>query len=331
MAKYDIYGIGAALVDTEVKVADAFLDQYQIEKGVMTLVDQPRQAELLKALDVSGQTLVRKSGGSACNTVVAAANFGANTLFSGKVAQDDDGACFTKDLADAGVSFYGSKADDAVTGKCLVMVTKDAERTMNTFLGASEEFTDSDIDQSALLNSEWFYIEGYLLTDNNRTAIVKEAVTFAKKSGVKIALSLSDPFVAQIFADNLNAIIGDGIDLIFCNKDEALAFTNTENISQACELLKNVTKTFAMTDGANGSIVYDGNNLTSVSAVPAKAVDTNGAGDMFAGAFLYGITLGKDCIWSAKLGNASAAKVVAKFGPRLDSVQFNAIMQKFGI
>ena len=331
MSRYDIYAIGAALVDTEVEVSEAFLDQYQIEKGVMTLVDQSRQAELLEALTVQNKTLMRKSGGSACNTIVAAANFGANTLFSGKVAYDTDGDCFAKDLTDAGVSFYGSKADDTVTGKCLVMVTKDAERTMNTFLGASEQFTDRDIDKSALLNSEWFYIEGYLLTDNDRTAIVKEAVNLAKKNGVKVALSLSDPFVAQFFVDNLNAIIADGIDLIFCNKDEALAFTNTENISQACELLKNVTKTFAITDGANGAIVYDGNNLTSVSAVPAKAVDTNGAGDMFAGAFLYGITSGRDYIWSARLGNESAARVVAKFGPRLDSVQFDAIMQKFGI
>ena len=146
-----------------------------------------------------------------------------------------DGDCFAKDLTDAGVSFYGSKADDTVTGKCLVMVTKDAERTMNTFLGASEQFTDSDIHKSALLNSEWFYIEGYLLTDNDRTAIIKEAVNLAKKNGVKVALSLSDPFVAQLFADNLNAIIGDGIDLIFCNKDEALAFTQTQDINLACE------------------------------------------------------------------------------------------------
>ena len=262
MSRYDIYGIGAALVDTEVEVSEAFLDQYQIEKGVMTLVDQSRQAELLKALDVSGQTLIRKSGGSACNTIVAAANFGANTAFSGKVAQDNDGDCFAKDLTDAGVSFYGSKADDTVTGKCLLMVTKDAERTMNTFLGASEEFTDSDIDKSALLNSEWFYIEGYLLTDNDRTAIVKEAVNLAKKNGVKVALSLSDPFVAQLFADNLNAIIGDGIDLIFCNKDEALAFTQTQDINLACEALKGFTKTFAITDGANGAMVFDGDAIT---------------------------------------------------------------------
>ena len=329
MAKYDIYGIGAALVDTEVEVTDAFLDQYQIEKGVMTLVDQSRQAELLEALTVQNKTLIRKSGGSACNTIVAAANFGANTLFSGKVAHDADGDCFAKDLNDAGVRFYGSKTDNAVTGKCLVMVTKDAERTMNTFLGASEEFNESDIDQNALLNSEWFYIEGYLLTDNDRTAIVKEAVNLAKKNGVKVALSLSDPFVAQLFADNLNAIIGDGIDLIFCNKDEALAFTQTQDINFACEALKGITKTFAITDGANGAMVFDGDAITPVAAVPTKAIDTNGAGDMFAGAVLYGITSGRDYIWSARLGNESAARVVAKFGPRLDTNEFKSIKHRF--
>jgi sugar/nucleoside kinase (ribokinase family) len=260
---------------------------------------------------------------------VAAANFGANTLFSGKVAHDADGDCFAKDLSDAGVTFYGSRLDDAVTGKCLVMVTKDAERTMNTFLGASEEFTESDIDQSALINSEWFYIEGYLLTDNDRTAIVKKAVNLAKKNGVKVALSLSDPFVAQLFAENLNAIIGDGIDLIFCNKDEALAYTQTQDINLACETLKGITKTFAITDGVNGAMVFDGDAITPVAAVPTKAIDTNGAGDMFAGAVLYGITSGRDYIWSAKLGNESAARVVARFGPRLDGAEFELIRQGF--
>ena len=205
------------------------------------------------------------------------------------------------------------------------MVTKDAERTMNTFLGASEEFNESDIDQNALLNSEWFYIEGYLLTDNDRTAIVKEAVNLAKKNGVKVALSLSDPFVAQLFADNLNAIIGDGIDLIFCNKDEALAFTQTQDINFACEALKGITKTFSITDGANGAMVFDGDAITPVAAVPTMAIDTNGAGDMFAGAVLYGITSGRDYVWSAELGNASAAKVVAQFGPRLDPADFEFI------
>ena len=241
------------------------------------------------------------------------------------------GDCFAKDLCEADVNFYGTNAENAVTGKCLVMITKDAERTMNTYLGASEAFADTDIDHSVLLDSEWLYIEGYLLTDNDRTDVIKQAVTVAKNNGVKIALSLSDPFVAQLFVDNLNAIIGDGIDLIFCNKDEALAFTQAEDINQACDALKHVSKTFAITDGPNGAIVFDGNSLTLVSAVPTKAVDTNGAGDMFAGAFLYGITSGKDYIWSAELGNASAAKVVAQFGPRLDKAQFESINERFAI
>ena len=231
------------------------------------------------------------------------------------------------------MTFYGQQAQvaDAVTGKCLVMVTDDAERTMNTYLGASEDFTAADIDQQALLASEWFYIEGYLLTDNTRAAVIQEAVTVAKDQGVKIALSLSDPFVAQLFADNLRAVIGDGIDLIFCNKDEALAFTQTKTLNHACEALKSYSNTFAITDGANGAVVYDGSSLTPVSAVPANAVDTNGAGDMFAGAFLYAITAGRDYIWAAELGNESAARVVAQFGPRLEADEFESIKQKFGL
>ena len=333
MATYQVYGIGAALVDSEFMVADSFLSQNQIEKGVMTLVDQPRQADLIKALNAEGGSLVRKSGGSACNSIVAAASLGASTAFSGKVAQDEDGQYFANDLAESGVSFYGQQAQGqgAVTGKCLVMVTDDAERTMNTYLGASEDFTVTDIDQAALLDSEWFYIEGYLLTDNARTTVIQEAVTVAKANGVKIALSLSDPFVAQLFGDNLRTVIGDGIDLIFCNKDEALAFTQCEDINRACEALKDHSKTFAITDGANGAAVYDGDNLTLVSPVPAKAVDTNGAGDMFAGAFLYAITSGRDYIWAAELGNDSAARVVAQFGPRLEAAEFESIRQKFGI
>ena len=333
MAKYQLYGIGAALVDSEFVVSDSFLQQNQIEKGVMTLVDQPRQAELIKALKGAAGSLVRKSGGSACNSIVAAASLGASSAFSGKVAEDEDGQYFAQDLAEAGVAFYGQQAQvaDAVTGKCLVMVTDDAERTMNTYLGASEDFTAADIDQQALLASEWFYIEGYLLTDNTRAAVIQEAVTVAKDQGVKIALSLSDPFVAQLFADNLRAVIGDGIDLIFCNKDEALAFTQTETLSHACEALKSYSDTFAITDGANGAVVYDGSSLTPVSAVPANAVDTNGAGDMFAGAFLYAITAGRDYIWAAELGNESAALLVAQFGPRLEADEFESIKQRFGL
>ena len=320
MKKYQIYGSGAALVDTEVVVSDEFLKQNQIETGVMTLVGEPRQAELLNAFSADKHHLMKKSGGSACNTVIASANFGSKTFFSGKVAADDDGQHFVGDLADSTAS-----PEAGVTGKCLVMVTDDAERTMNTYLGASEQLTGREIDEAALLESEWLYIEGYLLTDDARAALIKDVVANAKSAGVKVALSLSDPFVAQIFADNLRAVIGVGVDLVFCNKDEALAFTQTETVDEACEALKQSAKAFAVTDGAQGAIIFDGQETVSVPGVPADAVDTNGAGDMFAGAFLYAVTAGCDFKWAAELANESAARVVGQFGLRLDAIEFDSI------
>ena len=184
MKKYDIYGIGAALVDTEVEVSDEFLSNASIDKGVMTLVDEARQAELLGSLSDESNTMLRKCGGSVCNSVVAASSLGAKAFFSGKVADDEDGQLYIDDLREAGVEFHSAGQESGITGKCLVMVTDDAERTMNTFLGASEALSAREIDQAALEDSEWFYVEGYLVTDEVRTAATKEAVELAKASGV---------------------------------------------------------------------------------------------------------------------------------------------------
>jgi sugar/nucleoside kinase (ribokinase family) len=325
MHDYDIYAIGAALVDTEVEVTDNFLAEHSIDKAVMTLVEQPRQAELISSLKKNDSTLLKQSGGSACNSVVAAAQLGSVTYFGGKVADDDDGKLYAQDLTQAGVSHAFSPADQGVTGKCLVMVTPDAERTMNTYLGVSDEFAENEIDQSALAKSEWFYVEGYLQTDDPRTTVVKSAVEFAKQQGVKVALSLSDPFVAQLFGDNLKSVIGDGVDLIFCNKDEALAFTGADTIDQASKELKTYSASFVITDGAKGATVFDGKSLSRVPGVKAKAIDTNGAGDMFAGAFLYAITSGNNYLQAAELANQAAAKVVERFGPRLNKADFELL------
>jgi sugar/nucleoside kinase (ribokinase family) len=211
------------------------------------------------------------------------------------------------------------------------MVTDDAERTMNTFLGASEALSAREIDQAALVNSEWFYVEGYLVTDESRTLATKAAVETAKANNVNVAISLSDPFVVAVFGDALREVIGDGVDLIFCNKDEAMAFTGTESLEAAAEGLKQVTNTVAITDGANGAITFDGHTMNQSKGVEAKAIDTNGAGDMFAGAFLYAITSGKRYAWAADLANDCAARVVAQFGPRLEASEFDAIKAKFGL
>lgn len=325
MSNYKIYAIGAALVDTEVEVTDSFLSEHAIDKGVMTLVDQSRQTELISSLNRNGASLLRQSGGSACNSVVAAAQLGSKTYFGGKVADDDDGELYAADLTQAGVSHCFSPENQGVTGTCLVMVTADAERTMNTYLGVSDNFSHLEINQTALADSEWFYVEGYLQTDDRRTAVVKSAVEFAKQQGVKVCLSLSDPFVAQLFADNLKSVIGDGIELIFCNKDEALAFTGAADLSEAAESLKPYAKTFAITDGAKGATIFDGNSLLQVSGFKAKAIDTNGAGDMFAGAFLYAITSGASYSKAAELANQAAAMVVERFGPRLEPADFELL------
>ena len=325
MPNYDIYAIGAALVDTEVEVTDSFLIEHSIDKGVMTLVEQPRQAQLVNSLNQNGSRLLKQSGGSACNSVVAASQLGSKAYFGGKIADDDDGRLYADDLTQAGVSHAFLPTDHGVTGKCLVMVTSDAERTMNTYLGVSDEFSETEINQSALAKSEWLYVEGYLQTDDHRTAVVVSAVEFAKQQGVKVGLSLSDPFVAQLFSGNLKSVIGDGVDLIFCNKDEALAFTATDSVDQAGKELKAYATTFVITDGANGAIFFDGKSLVQVPGVKARAIDTNGAGDMFAGTFLYAITSGKSYQKAAELANQAAARVVERFGPRLEKADFEAL------
>ena len=331
MATYNIYGIGAALVDTEVEVSDAFLASAQIDKGVMTLVDEPRQTELLEALASENTHMLRKCGGSVCNSVVAASSLGAKAFFSGKVADDSDGQLYINDLQEAGVDFHSAGQESGITGKCLVMVTDDAERTMNTFLGASEALSEREIDQAALVDSEWFYVEGYLVTDEARTLATKIAVETAKANNVKVAISLSDPFVVAVFGDALREVIGGGVDLIFCNKDEAMAFTGAESLEAAAEGLKRYTKTFAITDGASGAITFDGSIMNQSKGLEARAIDTNGAGDMFAGAFLYAITSGQSYAWAAGLANDCAARVVSQFGPRLEASMFDAIKAKFGI
>jgi sugar/nucleoside kinase (ribokinase family) len=184
MKKYQIYGLGAAIVDTEVVVTDTFLSTHKIAKGLMTLVDEERQFELLSALSCHSFHIKRSCGGSACNTIVAASCFGSKTSYSGKVADDDDGKFFVEDLRATGVDFHTAEASSGVTGKCLVMITDDAERTMNTFLGANLDLTFNEVDESTLINSDWLYLEGYLVTDDARTGVAVKAIECAKVNQV---------------------------------------------------------------------------------------------------------------------------------------------------
>lgn len=321
MPTYHVYGLGAALVDTEIEVNDDFLQQASIEKGLMTLVDEPRQHALLDHLSEHLVASKRASGGSACNSIIAASYFGAKAFYSCKVAKDENGEFFKQDLKAAGVDTDNNAKHEGITGKCLVMITPDAERTMNTFLGISETLSPEDINEIALKDSEWAYIEGYLVTSDTGRAAAITVREIAEQSGVKTALSLSDPGMVEFFRDGLGEMIGNGVDLLFCNKDEALGWTKTKTVEDAAEAMKQHAKSFAITLGKDGAIVFDGDSLSHVEGASANAIDTNGAGDMFAGAFLYALTNGQSYTEAARLANQAAAQVVSQFGPRLRAEQ----------
>lgn len=328
MPAYDIYGLGAALVDTEITVSDDDLTRFGVEKGVMTLVDEARQQELLQHLEGHMCHASRASGGSAANSIIAAQYFGAQTFYSCKVADDENGKFYLNDLASAGVKFSAANGTAAgITGKCLVMITPDAERTMNTFLGISATLSSDDIDENALKASKYVYIEGYLVTSHTGRPAAIRLRELAKAAGVKVAVSLSDPAIVEYFYDDLHTMVGDQVDLLFCNKAEALTFTRTNNLEEAAAKLQGIARTFAITLGAEGALVFDGNRYSQVPAPQVAAVDTNGAGDMFAGAFLYGITRGGwDYETTGRFATRAAAAVVSQFGPRLRPEQHKPLL-----
>lgn len=318
MKKYKVYGIGAALVDTEIKVDDTDLANMNVEKGLMTLVDEDRLKELLGHLEGHLITAVHSSGGSGGNSVIASALFGAPAFMSCKVANDIDGDIYIADLEAAGVdhSMTGPR-ENGITGKCLVLITPDAERSMNSYLAINDTLSVDQVDSAAIENSEWVYIEGYRVTaDTSREAAIRTR-EIAQAAGVKTALSFSDPGMVEFFRDGMQEIIGEKVDLIFCNEAEAKGWSDTQDLNVAIEGLKKTASSFALTKGDQGAIVFDGSTTTEIPVHRVHALDSNGAGDMFAGAFLYALTRGEDFATAGRFAGLCAGKIVANYGPRL--------------
>ena len=315
--KYDVYAIGNALVDMEYEVHDEFFKKNNIDKGLMTLVDEDRQNYLLNALGTAPKK--QQCGGSAANTVIATSQFGAKSYYSCKVAKDPIGNFYFQDLQDNGVDSNLLRQDRemGITGKCLVLITPDAERTMNTFLGITSSISKSEVDAEAIRHSKYMYMEGYLVASPTGRAAAVHARNIAEAAGVKTALTFSDVNMVKFFKEGLAEMIGDGIDLLFCNESEACAYTETDDILVARERLKLIAKSFVITLGENGAVIYDGEKFISIEPFKVKAVDTNGAGDMYAGAYLYAITHNHDHASAGRLASMAASRVVSQFGPRL--------------
>jgi sugar/nucleoside kinase (ribokinase family) len=327
--KYDVYGLGNALVDMEFEVETEYLQTANIEKGLMTLVDEARQSEIVNTLN--GIPHKRACGGSAANTMIAVSQFGGKSFYSCKVANDDLGNFYFKDLKSNGVetNLHGDSLETGITGKCIVLVTPDADRTMNSFLGITSNFSVKEVVYDEIKNSHWLYLEGYLVaSETGKTACV-EARKFAETNGVKTALTFSDVNMVKFFGEGLKEMIGEKVDLLFCNESEALAFTNKNSIEESIEDLKKVARTFAVTLGPKGALVFDGQNEFHIVTMPVDAIDTNGAGDLFAGSFLYGINHGLSYAESAKLGCLASSTLVTQFGARLRLEQVQKLKAKY--
>ena len=318
MKQYDVYALGNALVDKEFEVSDDFLAHEQIQKGIMTLVDAESQNVLLGRLTAKFGLKKRAGGGSAANTLYAVSQFGGQTFYSCRVANDEFGDFYVNELGHHNIDTnLGEQRADGVTGKCLIMVSPDAERTMLTCLGISEKIDSSDINVEALKNSKFLYLEGYLVSSESGRAACIEARRIAEAAGVMTTMTLSDAAMVQFFRGGLEEMIGNGVGMMFANKTEALNWTGKDSIEDALTELHKIAKVLVVTLGAKGAIVSDQGKVTHIDPVTVKAIDTNGAGDMFAGAFLYGISSGMSYAQAGDLASHAAARVVSQFGPRL--------------
>lgn len=324
--KYNVYGVGNALVDIVTEVDNNFFVQNEVEKGVMTLVDEKRQLHLMKAIDMKKSKMA--CGGSAGNTVIAVNQFGGSSFYSCLVAKDELGEFFLKDLKRNGVETNLKYEDtpDGHSGRCLVMTTPDADRTMNTFLGVSSFLAPQHLNEVAIINSDFIYLEGYLVASPKGLDTMKEAKRIAEKNNVDVSLTLSDPNMVKYFAKPFEEIIGASVDLLFCNEDEAMMITGSSTLSEAREKLRQLSRRFAITLGANGALIFDGDTFINIEPYPVRAVDTNGAGDMFAGAFLYAITHNHSYAEAGKLASLASSRVVSQWGPRLEADQAKMVL-----
>jgi sugar/nucleoside kinase (ribokinase family) len=318
----DLYGIGNALVDSEYIVSEAILAQTGFAKGTMTLVDAEQRQHLIALLeDTANITLSKRAGGgSAANTIVTAALLGGSTFYSCKVSNDETGDFFAQDLSELSVATNLAEArPTGVTGECISMITPDGERTLVTHLGISQTLSTAEVDASMLASAQYLYIEGYLVTSPTALDAVLKTQAIAKQHGVKVALTLSDVGMVENFKDEFNTLFRNGVDLVFCNEDEAKLWTGCNDRDQAAAALGDYATRFAMTLSGDGAIVSGSTGKPIfVPAEKVEALDTTGAGDTFAGGVLYGLARGATLEDATARAHRLAKRVVSRFGARLD-------------
>ena len=309
----DVVGVGNAIVDVIANVDESFVTEHGLEKGAMTLIDTARAIELYDVLP----TPTEVGGGSAANTIVGVASFGGDAAYVGKVSQDSLGETFREDIRAAGVTFdMPLSTEGEPTARSMIVVTPDAERTMNTFLGVSADLREEDIDLDLVASPSILYCEGYLYDAPPAKAAIRLAMATANAAGKKVSLTLSDGFCVDRHRDDFRALMADSVDILFGNEDEILSLYQTDDFDAAatqaadCDLV-------CLTRGAAGSLILSGGDRIEIPAFPVDdVVDTTGAGDLYAAGVLYGLAAGRDLETAGKLGSLAASECISHLGPR---------------
>lgn len=310
----DVVGVGNALVDVLTHAEDEFLARHRLVKGTMHLVDEPRARSLYADMGPG----VEVSGGSAANTVVGVASFGGRAHYVGKVGDDQLGEVFRHDLRSTGVGYDTPAAvGGPPTGRCLILVTPDAQRTMNTYLGASVGLGPADIDQRLVARGRVLYLEGYLFDPANAQEAFRVAARLAHAAGRKVALTLSDPFCVDRHREAFLDLVEHHVDVLVANEAEVCSLYRAADFDAALQRVRGHCEVAALTRGPRGSVIVGGDEVHVIDAQPVEAlVDTTGAGDLYAAGFLFGLSRGLDLASCGRLGSLAAAEVISHLGAR---------------
>lgn len=314
MSAAEVVGVGNAIVDVIGRVEDSFIVEWGLKKSAMTLIDEPR-AEALTAAMPDG---LKESGGSAANTMAGVASFGQAAAYIGKVRDDELGAAFIADIRATGVSFDTSPATSGpATARCLIQVTPDGERTMNTFLGASSVLTESDIHEDVIGPAKVLYCEGYLWDLEEAKQAIRVAMDIARENEVTASFTLSDSFAVERHGAEWPDLISDRVDMLFGNIEEAKMLVGTETVEGVIKAMREMTKIACITMGREGSMIVTAHDTLTVPVVQvAKRVDTTGAGDLYAAGVLAGLARGADLETAGRMGSCAAAEVITHIGAR---------------
>ncbi len=327
-ATYDVIGIGNAIVDVLAETEESFLARHGLDKGVMTLIDADRAKSLYDAMAPG----LEMSGGSAANTIAGLASLGGAGAYIGKVRNDQLGGVFSHDLRAIGIDFRtGAATAGPPTARCLIFVTPDAQRTMQTFLGASVELGPEDVDETAIGAARVTYLEGYLFDPPRAREAFVRAAEIAHAKGRKVALTLSDPFCVDRHRAEFLHLVEHHVDILFANEAEIVSLYEVDEFAGALARVRGHCEVAAMTRSERGSVVVAGGDVYEVPAEKvARVVDTTGAGDLYAAGFLYGLTRGYELAACGRIGSICASEVISHFGARPETSLAKLVAQKIG-